>query len=276
MAGPNHATEPRPQRPSEAELWRRSLARTKGRARLPGLELTARVARLHGEEQRTGGRARVLLPGGRVIRRPRAMKGIEPRDGQRAIDTIVLAFAADPVERWMYPRPGDYLRDFRAFVEAFAGPALADRTAWMLDDFAAVALWLAPGREPESETIVSVLTDSVAADQQDDLLVVLEQMDTTHPTSAHWYLPWLAVDPARQRDGLGGRLLDSACAGSTSMACLPIWRRPIRRPSPSANAAASRSPGRLAAANVHRSPACCDPPPPPDSRRSSRPSALAA
>jgi ribosomal protein S18 acetylase RimI-like enzyme len=136
------------------------------------------------------------------------MKGIEPRDGQRAIDTIVLAFAADPVERWMYPRPGDYLRHFRAFVEAFAGPALADGTAWMLDDFAAVALWLAPGREPEGETIVSVLTDSVAADQQDDLLVVLEQMDTTHPTSAHWYLPWLAVDPARQRDGLGGRLLE--------------------------------------------------------------------
>ena len=64
------------------------------------------------------------------------MNGIEPRDGQRAIDTIVLAFAADPVERWMYPRAGDYLRHFRAFVEAFAGPALADGTASMLDDFA--------------------------------------------------------------------------------------------------------------------------------------------
>ena len=136
------------------------------------------------------------------------MNGIEPHDGQRAIDTIVLAFAADPVERWMYPRAGDYLRHFRAFVEAFAGPALADGTASMLDDFAAVALWLGPGSQPDGETIVSVLMDSVAADQQDDVLVVLEQMDAMHPTSAHWYLPWLAVDPGRQRDGLGGRLLD--------------------------------------------------------------------
>jgi hypothetical protein len=77
------------------------------------------------------------------------MRSIESRDGQRAIDTIVLAFAADSVERWMYPRAGHYLHHFRAFVEAFAGPALADETAWMLDDFAAVALWLRPGSQPE-------------------------------------------------------------------------------------------------------------------------------
>src|SRR3954462_12696084 len=99
------------------------------------------------------------------------MRSIESRDAQRAIDTIVLAFAADPVERWMYPRAGEYLHHFRPFVEAFAGPALADGPAWMLDDFAAVALWLGPRSRPDGETIVSVLTDSVAADRQADLLV---------------------------------------------------------------------------------------------------------
>ena len=28
-------------------------------------------------------------------------------------------------------------------------------------------------------------------------------MDDLHPTYPHWYLPWLAVDPARQGHGLG-------------------------------------------------------------------------
>jgi hypothetical protein len=42
-AGPDGALACRPQQASEAETWRRSLARTKGGARLPGLELTARV-----------------------------------------------------------------------------------------------------------------------------------------------------------------------------------------------------------------------------------------
>src|SRR3954462_10368476 len=134
------------------------------------------------------------------------MERIASHDGQRAVDTIVLAFAADPVERWMYPRAGAYLHHFRAFVDAFAGPALTDGTAWMLEDFAAVALWLGPGSEPEGDTIVAVLTESVQADRQEDVLVVLEQMDAMHPKSAHWYLPWLAVDPARQRDGVCGRL----------------------------------------------------------------------
>jgi GNAT superfamily N-acetyltransferase len=136
------------------------------------------------------------------------MHAIEPRETERAIDTIVLAFVADPVERWMYPRATDYLRHFSAFVEAFAGAAIADGTAWMLEDFAAVALWLAPGRGPDDDAIVSVLAGSVAADRQADLFGVLEEMEAAHPTFPHWYLPWLAVDPARQRDGLGAHLLE--------------------------------------------------------------------
>jgi GNAT superfamily N-acetyltransferase len=136
------------------------------------------------------------------------MDVIEPRDGQRAIDTIVLAFVADAVERWMYPRATDYLRHFRAFVAAFAGAALADGTAWMLEDFAAVALWLQPRRGPDEQAIVSVLGSTVAADRQDDLISVLEQMEAAHPAFPHWYLPWLAVDPARQGEGLGARLLE--------------------------------------------------------------------
>ena len=130
----------------------------------------------------------------------------------------------------------------------------------MLDDFAAVALWLGPGSQPDGETIVSVLMDSVAADQQDDVLAVLEQMDAMHPTSAHWYLPWLAVDPARQRDGLGGRLLDLSLR-RVDRDGLPAY---LETPNPQTIAFYERRgfqvTGQVRAADVRRSPPCCDPP----------------
>jgi ribosomal protein S18 acetylase RimI-like enzyme len=47
----------------------------------------------------------------------------------------------------------------------------------------------------------------VPVEQQADTFAVLEQMNRVHPTGAHWYLPWLAVDPSRQGAGLGSRLL---------------------------------------------------------------------
>jgi ribosomal protein S18 acetylase RimI-like enzyme len=151
-----------------------------------------------------------------------SMNRIEESGGASALDTIVLAFSTDPVERWMYPRAADYVRHFPAFVEAFAGPALAEGTAWMLDDFSAVAFWLPPGRQPRGDAIVAALTNSVAAHKHDDLLAVLEQMDAIHPTFPHWYLPWLGVDPARRGEGLGGRLLD-LCLHTVDAQRLPAY-----------------------------------------------------
>ena len=38
-----------------------------------------------------------------------------------ATSVITLAFASDPVARWTYPDPDQYLEHFPAFVRAFAG-----------------------------------------------------------------------------------------------------------------------------------------------------------
>jgi len=130
-----------------------------------------------------------------------------PEDQQRAVATLVLAFASDPVERWMYPDPQQYLTHFPRFLAAFGGPAFEQRTVWQGDDFAAVALWLAPGREPEEAAVVDVLTDSLALGKQGDAFAVIEQMGAAHPEYPHWYLPWLGVDPAMQGRGLGSQLL---------------------------------------------------------------------
>lgn len=129
-------------------------------------------------------------------------------DRPRVIATLVSAFIADPVERWLYPEPFAYLTGFPGFVAAFAGQAVEDAMVWSLDAFSAVAVWLPPGVEVDGDAIVAALSESVSADKHADAFAVLEQMDAAHPKDPHWYLPWLGVDCAQQGAGLGSGLLE--------------------------------------------------------------------
>jgi hypothetical protein len=171
-------------------------------------------------------------------------------DQARALDTLILAFAADPVERWLYPQPGSYLGSFRRFLIAFGGRAFDEQTAWKIGDCSAVALWLPPGAEPDGDSLVAVLTDSVAPDQHDVMFAVLRQMQEAHPTYPHWYLPWLGADPAVQ--GCSSR----AWTPLTRAACRRISKPRTRAPSLSTSAWASRSPARLKPGTAPRSRAC--------------------
>jgi GNAT superfamily N-acetyltransferase len=137
---------------------------------------------------------------------------------ERVIATIVAAFAADPVERWLWPEAWQYLAHFPAFVAAFGSVAEPAAT----DDFAAVAMWIPPGAEPDGDAIVAVIRETVAPERHDDTLEVLGQMDELHPREPHWYLPWLAVDPARQGAGLGARLLEQGLARADAQR-LPVF-----------------------------------------------------
>jgi GNAT superfamily N-acetyltransferase len=130
-------------------------------------------------------------------------------DQQRVFATLVLAFAADPVERWLYPEPWQYLSHFPRFLAAFGGRAFAERTVWRLGEFSAVALWLPPDTEADGDAISTVLAETVAADKHEDTFAVLGQMDMAHPACRHWYLPWFAVDTALQGRGVGGQLMES-------------------------------------------------------------------
>jgi GNAT superfamily N-acetyltransferase len=140
---------------------------------------------------------------------------IEPvgkSDQASVIATLVSAFIADPVERWLYPRPLEYLTHFAVFVAAFGGEAFDRQTVWTLDAFAAVAMWIPPGAELDGDAIIAALSKTVSEEKHDDAFSVLEQMEAAHPEEPHWYLPWLGVDRVRQGGGLGGALLDQCLA----------------------------------------------------------------
>jgi ribosomal protein S18 acetylase RimI-like enzyme len=144
-------------------------------------------------------------------------------DGRaRAIATLVSAFTDDPVERWLYPETSQYLAHFPGFVDALGGRAIDAHTAWTLDDFSAVALWLPPDVSPDGHRMLDLLTTSVATAKHEELFDVIEQLDAGHPAHAHWYLAWLGVDPASQGHGLGAQLL-AATLGLVDAEHLPAY-----------------------------------------------------
>lgn len=128
-------------------------------------------------------------------------------DQAKTYATLLSAFRADPVERWLYPDEHDYEEHFPAFLAAFGGAAFGSDTVWRLDGFAAVAMWMPPGVEPDGDGIVQALITTVDEDRHGDTVAVLEQMDAAHPRYRHWYLPWFGVEETVQGSGLGARLM---------------------------------------------------------------------
>jgi ribosomal protein S18 acetylase RimI-like enzyme len=141
---------------------------------------------------------------------------------QRALDVLVLAFAADPVERWLYPEARQYLPHFPEFLAAFGGKAFTHETVWQLGEFSAVAMWLPPRVDLDGDAIAAVLTETVAPAKHGDTFSVLSQMDDAHPRFPHWYLAWLGVDGAVQGKGLGGELMKQ-CLTIVDQDHLPVY-----------------------------------------------------
>jgi len=152
----------------------------------------------------------------------------QANDQSRALATLTSAFAADPVERWLWPDDNDYAENYPHFASLFADGGIESSTAWQFDDYAAVALWLPPGVAPDPERIGAILRATVATDKHEDMFAVLEQMEAVHPTYPHWYLPWLGVDAARQGEGLGGELL-ARCLEYVDVSGLPVF---LKAPNP--------------------------------------------
>ena len=141
-----------------------------------------------------------------------AVEVIPAGDRQRGVATLTLAFVADPVARWAWPDPHRYATYWPRFVEAFGGSAFDHDTAHGLEDCRAVALWLPPGVEPDGETVMELMGESLSDQTLADVNGLFEQMDELHPSADHWYLPLTGVDPPAQGRRLGSGLLEHALA----------------------------------------------------------------
>lgn len=122
-----------------------------------------------------------------------------PADRESLISVMVLAFAADPVARWMYRDPQCYLAWFGRFIGAFAGRAFLTGPAWCIDDDLGGALWLPPGVKPDDEAVTVILNESVPRDVLADVDAMFCEMAAYHPREPHWHLPTIGVEPDLHR-----------------------------------------------------------------------------
>ena len=139
--------------------------------------------------------------------RPRARR-LQPHEREGAVATIVAAFAADPILRWIWPAELRWSGVGRAFVDKLVRVRLVGGEAWVTDDLAGVALWDPPGGlyadEPEGwEPFKATLTEEERG-RMDRFVAAAE---AARPPGAHWYLGVLAVRPARQGRGLSRAVL---------------------------------------------------------------------
>ena len=128
----------------------------------------------------------------------------------QVIDTIVLSFAADPIARWCWPDPHEYLVNMPSFTRAFGGNAFAHHAAHCTEDISGVALWLPAGVHPDEEAMGEVMENAIEAATREDLHALFEQGAKYHPDGEYWFLPLIGVDPACQGRGYGSALLAHA------------------------------------------------------------------
>lgn len=140
-------------------------------------------------------------------------------DRQRVVDTVVAAFPADPVFRYLFGQD----EAFAGAAGAFAGwlfDSRVDReTVWLVDGGASVAMWAPP--RPGGHAAASGLAD-LPAGVLERLAQYDRGVDALLPTHEHWYLGVLATDPQFAGRGLG-RIAMAAGLSAAARAGLPAY-----------------------------------------------------
>jgi GNAT superfamily N-acetyltransferase len=157
-------------------------------------------------------------------------------DVPRAVSVQVTAFSADPIMRWLWPEPRDYLRCFPELVHGFGGGAFGHDAAHVTDAFLGGSLWLPPGVTPDEAALERLTNETIREPARSECLSILEQMSMAHPEEQHWHLAFIGVDPAHQGKGIGAALLRHTLARideqhlhayleSSNPANVPLYRR---------------------------------------------------
>lgn len=130
---------------------------------------------------------------------------------QAVLDTLALAFAEDPPIRYWWPGASDYLHWWARFALAMGERAFEAQSVMVTPNFEGVAMWLPPGVDSDPGQVAAL---DMPFDEEGDRISadLREGMARFHPSTPHWYLWTLGVDPRCQNRGFGSSLLSHTLA----------------------------------------------------------------
>jgi ribosomal protein S18 acetylase RimI-like enzyme len=121
--------------------------------------------------------------------------------------TLSMAFRDDPVWRWAFPEASGLEPWWRFYVRS----ALRYPSTWVLDGYAAAAVWIPPGGSEltdEDEERIEPLLAELVGPRTEDVIELLERFEESHPAERpHYYLSLLGTHPNHRGRGLGMALL---------------------------------------------------------------------
>ena len=121
---------------------------------------------------------------------------------------LKLGFANDALLRWVFPDAKAYLESFDHWMEEYSKISFKHDICFAEASFAGASIWHPPGVAFD-ESLLEPTFGNIPEANLGAVAHFFEQFETYHPEDA-WYLAFIAVDPAKQGQGIGSFLLKEA------------------------------------------------------------------
>lgn len=138
-------------------------------------------------------------------------------DIPQAVDLMSRAFEQDPFVDWVVR--SDAKRDegmHRFFDVCLRQLTVPYGEVWTTSDFGGVAMWTPPERFSLGVSaqlrFVGQAVRGMQARHVPSRLLAFGEIDRRHPHEPHYYLFFLGVDPERQGEGIGSRMMTAVLA----------------------------------------------------------------
>lgn len=155
---------------------------------------------------------------------PRSRR-IRHRERDAALGTVVDAFRRDPQVRWYFPDDATYDDAAGRFFGVLLDTRIDGGEVWVVEDSAAVSMWVPPGGNLLGPDVVAGYYADVVATLPDPAPQRIAEtdrvVDVLLPHEPHWYLGVLACRPGRRRQGLASAVLAPVLAAA-DRAALPV------------------------------------------------------